>query len=81
MNELPDGLSARQSEHRIDQSVEEIAEGTAAQESAQRFEESLTYVTPRLWVTPLLIGVNVVVFIVMLANGVSPIEPDAEDVL
>lgn len=81
MNEPPDGLSARQSEHRIDQSVEEIVEGTAAPESVQRFEESLTYVTPRLWVTPLLIGVNVVVFIVMLANGVSPIEPDAEVVL
>jgi rhomboid protease GluP len=37
-----------------------------------RFAALLEQVTPGVWMTPLLVGLNVLVFVVMLAKGVSP---------
>lgn len=58
----------------------------AGEESAQpsrteEFGRTLETLTPRVYVTPVLIGVNVLVFVVMVATGVSPIDPTIPDLL
>jgi membrane associated rhomboid family serine protease len=42
------------------------------------FNSLLADATPRLIVTPLLLAINVLVFVLMLVSGVSPIDPSAE---
>jgi membrane associated rhomboid family serine protease/Flp pilus assembly protein TadD len=45
------------------------------------FYHVLLGATPRLWVTPTLIGANVLVFLISLALGASPIEPESRYLL
>jgi membrane associated rhomboid family serine protease/Flp pilus assembly protein TadD len=45
------------------------------------FYQALLGATPHLWVTPTLIGANVVVFLVSLALGASAIAPDSQHLL
>lgn len=45
------------------------------------FYQVLLGATPRLWVTPVLIGANVLVFLISLALGASPIEPGSRTLL
>lgn len=45
------------------------------------FKEHLKHLTPRLWVTPLLIGVNVVVFVAMVAMGAHILAPTPESLV
>jgi len=48
---------------------------------ADLFNNLLAEATPRLIITPLLLGINVLVFVLMLVSGVSPIDPSAEELL
>jgi membrane associated rhomboid family serine protease len=48
---------------------------------AAEFQHTLTVLTPRVYVTWVLLGVNVLVFVLMAASGVSPMEPDSPDLL
>ena len=45
------------------------------------FQHTLLQLTPRVYVTPVLIGLNVLVFIAMVATGVSPFSPTVADLL
>ena len=45
------------------------------------FQHKLTELTPRVWVTPVLIGLNVAVFIVMVVCGVNFFSPSIPDLL
>lgn len=45
------------------------------------FQRTLATLTPRLYVTPILIGLNVAVFILMTASGVDFLEPKIADLL
>jgi membrane associated rhomboid family serine protease len=58
-------------------------DGTAKQRDAElaEFRARLAALTPRVVVTPILVGLNVLVFAVMVARGVSPIEPSVDDLL
>jgi rhomboid protease GluP len=47
----------------------------------QEFLWRLHQATPRTWVTPTLVGINVLVWLLNLASGVSPIAPRAIDLL
>jgi len=43
--------------------------------SPQAFWRALFHATPRVWVTPMLVGLNAAVFVVMVLSGVSPSRP------
>ena len=43
------------------------------------FAEVLAAATPVVWVTPTIVGINVLVFVTMVAMGVSPISPTTAD--
>ena len=45
------------------------------------FRLALFTQTPRAWVTPLLLGLNVAVFVVMILSGVSVMSPTSENLL
>jgi rhomboid protease GluP len=45
------------------------------------FQRTLVELTPRVYMTPVLIGVNVLVFVLMTASGVSPIDPTIPDLV
>jgi rhomboid protease GluP len=45
------------------------------------FIERLVQATPRLWATRLIVGLNVVVWLLNLASGVSPVSPDPRALL
>src|SRR5678816_247897 len=45
--------------------------GPTPQSQAARFGEALYASTPRVWVTPTLIAINVVIFVAMLATSMS----------
>ncbi len=45
------------------------------------FYQVLLGTTPRLWVTPTLVGANVLVFLISLSLGASPIAPDSRYLL
>ncbi len=45
------------------------------------FFETLRESTPRLFITPILLGLNLLVFALMLFSGVSPWEPTGEELL
>ena len=42
---------------------------------AEQLHQTLDRLTPRVFVTPALIGINVIVFLVMIVSGVSPMQP------
>lgn len=52
----------------------------AVETTGEAFQKSLAHATPRLLITPLLVVINVLVFVAMVASGISPIEPKAEAV-
>ena len=45
------------------------------------FFEALRESTPRLFITPILLGLNLLVFALMLFSGVSPLEPTGQELL
>jgi rhomboid protease GluP len=45
------------------------------------FNRTLAELTPRVYVTPLLVGVNVLVFALMVLSGVNPVDPTIPDLL
>lgn len=45
------------------------------------FRRALFAQTPRVWATPLLVAINVAVFVVMVAAGVSPFSPTIEGLI
>jgi len=49
--------------------------------AALDFRLALFTQTPRAWVTPLLLGLNVAVFVVMVASGVSVMSPTSDSLL
>lgn len=51
------------------------------QERVVDFARLLHELTPRVYVTPVLIGINAVVFVLMVVFGVSPISPTVADLL
>jgi membrane associated rhomboid family serine protease len=50
----------------------------AAVKEQADFQRRLQELTPKVWVTPAIVGVNVLVFVLMAAFGVSPVEPDID---
>jgi len=54
---------------------------TLAAPTVVDFRLALFTQTPRVWVTPLLLGLNVAVFVVMVASGVSVMSPTSENLL
>jgi rhomboid protease GluP len=50
----------------------------SAPSSVQRYAVALDALTPTLWLTHLLIGLNVAVFVAMAIAGVSPLDPSIE---
>jgi rhomboid protease GluP len=62
------------------------AQGAAANVQARpaqwvRSDDHLSRLTPLVWVTPTLLIANVAYFIVMVSQGVSPLQPDLADLL
>ncbi len=58
------------------------AEGSARSPSESRaatFGEVLRAATPVVWVTPAIVVANIVVYVAMVATGVSPLDPTVED--
>lgn len=53
----------------------------AADRENYRFFSLLHAITPRVWVTGTIVAVNVAIFLFMLARGVSPMKPTAEELL
>jgi membrane associated rhomboid family serine protease len=49
--------------------------------TSPEFQRTLASQTPRVYVTPVLVGLNMLVFIIMAASGVSPFDPKVLDVL
>jgi membrane associated rhomboid family serine protease len=49
--------------------------------SVQRYAVALNTLTPQLWLTYVLIAMNVAVFVAMVVAGVSPLEPSVEGLL
>jgi rhomboid protease GluP len=45
------------------------------------FGACLHAITPRVWVTPALVGINVLVFLAMVLSGVNPLEPTTDSLL
>ena len=63
-------------------------DGDAAEQSPQQgaqplaeFRARLAALTPRIVVTPALVGLNVLVFLVMVASGVHPLSPTVESLV
>ncbi len=55
--------------------------GSAPPAALVEFQRSLAVLTPRVYVTPALILTNVLVFVLMVASGLSPTGPAAPDML
>jgi rhomboid protease GluP len=49
--------------------------------SVQRYAVAIEELTPNLWLTNVLIGLNVAVFVAMAVAGLSPLEPSIEGLL
>lgn len=45
------------------------------------FQARVHLMTPRVWVTPALVAINLAVFAIMLATGVHPMEPEIQDLV
>jgi len=52
-----------------------------AHASLLEFQGALHAHTPRVWVTPLILAINVAVFLIMAASGVGPLSPTSEGLL
>jgi len=66
--------------------MEELAEKPKEEQlddtmDADLFNSLLAEATPRLIITPLLLAINVLVFVLMLVSGVSPVDPGPEQLL
>ncbi|MGH9336082.1 MAG: rhomboid family intramembrane serine protease, partial [Vicinamibacteria bacterium] len=61
--------------------MQEIQEQTVSQVPRGSFREILILTTPRFWVTPALIALNVAYFLIGVARGVSPVEPEQQQIL
>jgi rhomboid protease GluP len=61
--------------------VQEIPEPAGPDVPPRTFYEVLVRATPRFWVTPALITANVAYFAVAAFHGVSPIQPDPQQLL
>jgi rhomboid protease GluP len=48
---------------------------------AAEFRDRLARFTPRVFVTPAILAINVLVFVAMIASGVQPLEPTTESLL
>ena len=55
--------------------------GNPKEEADLRFRAILKESTPRLFITPILVFVNIFVFLLMVLNGVSPVEPSIDDLI
>src|SRR5262249_2307185 len=51
------------------------------EQALRRFEEELELLTPRVRVTPVIIGINVTVFVLMIATGVGFSSPTREELV
>jgi len=49
--------------------------------SPEEFSERIHRYTPRTWATPLLVGLNVAVFLAMVIGGASPLNPTVPDIV
>ncbi len=61
--------------------VQEIPEPSGPEIPRRSFHQVLVRATPRLWVTPAIIAVNVVYFAIAVLHGVSPIRPEPQRLL
>ncbi len=59
--------------------MQEIPETAGREVPGPSFYELLVHATPRFFVTPALIAANVAYFAIAVAYGVSPIQPDGQD--
>jgi membrane associated rhomboid family serine protease len=57
------------------------AQSMPSTDGVVEFQRTLTRLTPRVYVTPILIGVNVLVFVLMMSSGVNIGEPTIPDLL
>jgi len=60
---------------------EQYAAALAEHERLQEFRRQLFALTPRIFVTPVLVALNIIVFVVMAANGVSVFSPEIESLI
>jgi membrane associated rhomboid family serine protease len=59
----------------------ETGETTAPPDPAVAFHERVRSLTPRVWVTPAIIAINVAVYAVMVARGMDWIKPSPESMI
>jgi rhomboid protease GluP len=59
----------------------EAARPATPREEMAEFHRSLAALTPRVRVTPLIVALNVLIFIVMVASGLSPVSPKPQEML
>ena len=57
------------------------SEADSPQARLAEFQRTLVGLTPRVYITPVLIGANVLLFILMIVTGVSPFEPTIPDLV
>jgi rhomboid protease GluP len=61
--------------------VQEIPASTGPEIRPRSFRDILVHATPRFWVTPALLAANVGYFAIAVARGVSPIQPESQQLL
>lgn len=54
---------------------------TPPPDPVQEFHQNLRKLTPRIYFTPAIIAVNVAIFVIMIASGVSPLDPTADSLV
>jgi rhomboid protease GluP len=64
-----------------DESAQPAEETPPPDSRLAEFQRTLARLTPHVFVTPVLIGVNVLVFLIMTASGVSLMQPTIPDLL
>ena len=52
-----------------------------AEDAATEYARTLEALTPGVWLVPTMIGLNVLVFAIMVASGVSPMEPTVDGLI
>src|SRR5437879_1740328 len=57
----------------------ENASGELTEEEKRAFQAVLKESTPHLFITPILIGLNILVFVAMLLSGISPVAPGGQE--
>jgi len=53
----------------------------SAEDQARAFLRALSRLTPRIWVTPVIVALNLGLFVVMVASGVDLFSPGAEELV